>query len=167
MVTDTKDPSDWSDRYDTPILCMFNDMERGDAKAAFGTILAFSASDLDISKAITYLQNATFFDRLNDPAERDKCFMERVVGDYSIMLKSADEIRKSLVGSISEKAYYWMDNSTVKNRLKVLAEKQYRLNGCERAQAVIDKMDASELRRYLNELISDNLTVGMEILRNE
>lgn len=165
--TDTKDPSDWSDRYDTPILCMFNDMERGDAKAAFGTILAFSASDSDISKAIIYLQNATFFDRLNDPAERDKCFMERVVGDYSIMLKSADEIRKSLVGSISEKAYYWMDNSTVKNRLKVLAEKQYRLNGCERAQAVIDKMDASELRRYLNELISDNLTVGMEILRNE
>lgn len=83
------------------------------------------------------------------------------------MLKSADEVRKNLVGSISEKVYYWMDNTTVKNRLKVLAEKQYKLNGCERAQAVIDKMDASELRRYLNELISDNLTVGMEILRNE
>lgn len=165
--TGTKDPADWSDRYDTPILCMFDDMERGDAKAAFATILAFSASDADITKAIAYLQNASFYDRLNDPAERDRCFMERVVGDYSIMLKSADEVRKSLVGSVPEKAYYWMDNSTVKNRIKVLAEKQYRLNGCERAQAVIDKMDASELRRYLNELISDNLTVGMEILRNE
>ena len=55
----------------------------------------------------------------------------------------------------------------MKNRLKVLAEKQYKLSGCERAQAVIDKMDATELRRYLSELIADNLTVGMEILKNE
>lgn len=165
--TDTKDPSDWSDRYDTPILCMFDDMERGDAKSAFTTILAFSASDADISKAIAYLQNATFYDRLNDPDERDRCFMARVVGDYSVMLKSADEVRHNLVGSISEKAYYWMDNTTVKNRLRILAEKQYRLSGCEKAQAIIDKMDASELRRYLNDLISDNLTVGMEILKNE
>ena len=34
-------------------------------------------------------------------------------------------------------------------------------------KAIIDKMDATELRRYLNELIADNLTVGMEILKNE
>lgn len=60
-----------------------------------------------------------------------------------------------------------MDNSVVKNRLKVLAEKQYKLSGCERVQAIIDKMDATELRRYLNELIADNLTVGLEILKNE
>lgn len=101
------------------------------------------------------------------PQERDRCFMERVVGDYAIMLKNADSIRKSLIGSIPDKTYNWMDNSAVKNRLKVLAEKQYKLSGCERAQAVIDKMDATELRRYLNELIADNLTVGMEILKNE
>lgn len=165
--TGTKDPSDWSDRYDMPILCMFNDMERGEAKAIFDTILAYAASDADITKAINYLEAATFYDRLADPKERDSCFMERVVGDYAIMLGEADSIRKSLIGSIPDKVYHWMDNSAVKNRLKVLAEKQYKLNGCERAQAVIDKMDATELRRYLNELIADNLTVGMEILRNQ
>lgn len=165
--TGTKDPSDWSDRYDMPILCMFNDMERGEAKAVFDTILAYAASDADITKAINYLEAATFYDRLADPKERDSCFMERVVGDYAIMLGEADSIRKSLIGSIPDKVYHWMDNSAVKNRLKVLAEKQYKLNGCERAQAVIDKMDATELRRYLNELIADNLAVGMEILRNQ
>ncbi|MCI8950348.1 MAG: hypothetical protein HFG49_09935 [Lachnospiraceae bacterium] len=165
--TGTKDPSDWSDRYDTPILCMFDDTERGEARTIFATILAYSASDADITKAINYLEAATFYDRLNDPQERDRCFMERVVGDYAIMLKNADSIRKSLIGSIPDKTYNWMDNSAVKNRLKVLAEKQYKLSGCERAQAVIDKMDATELRRYLNELIADNLTVGMEILKNE
>lgn len=165
--TGTKDPSDWSDRYDTPILCMFDDTERGEARTIFATILAYAVSDADITKAINYLEAATFYDRLNDPLERDRCFMERVVGDYAVMLKDADSIRKSLIGSIPDKAYNWMDNSAVKNRLKVLAEKQYKLSGCERAQAVIDKMDATELRRYLNELIADNLTVGMEILKNE
>ena len=165
--TGTKDPSDWSDRYDTPILCMFDDAERGNARDAFATILAYAASDADITKAINYLETATFYDRLNDPNERDRCFMERVVGDYAIMLKNADSVRKSLIGSIPDKAYNWMDNSAVKNRLKVLAEKQYKLSGCERAQAIIDKMDTAELRRYLSELIADNLTVGMEILKNE
>lgn len=165
--TGTKDPSDWSDRYDTPILCMFDDTERGEARTVFATILAYAASDADITKAINYLEAVTFYDRLNDPQERDHCFMERVVGDYAIMLKDVDSIRKSLIGSIPDKTYNWMDNSAVKNRLKVLAEKQYKLSGCERAQAVIDKMDAAELRRYLNELIADNLTVGMEILKNE
>ena len=165
--TGTKDPSDWSDRYDTPILCMYDDADRGEARTVFATILAYAASDADITKAINYLEAATFYDRLNDPQERDRCFMKRVVGDYAIMLKDADSIRKSLIGSIPDKTYNWMDNSAVKNRLKVLAEKQYKLSGCVRAQAVIDKMDAAELRRYLNELIADNLTVGMEILKNE
>ena len=165
--TGTKDPSDWSERYDTPILCMFDDSERKEAKEIFATILAYATSDSNIVKAISYLESANFYERLNNQSERDRCFMERVVGDYAVMLKDADFIRRKLRESIPDKAYDWMDNSTVKNRLKILAEKQYKLNGYERVQAVIDKMDASELRRYLNELISDNLTVGMEILKKE
>ena len=165
--TGTKDPVDWSERYETPILCMFDDAERKDAKEIFTTILAYAASDSNIGRAISYLEAANFYDRLNDAAERESCFMARVVGDYSVMLKDIDFIRKKLKENISEKVFDWMDNSTVKNRLKILAEKQYKLNGYERVQAVIDKMDAGELRRYLNELISDNLTVGMEILKKE
>lgn len=164
--TGTKDPVDWSERYKTPILCLFDDRERDEARVHFSTILAYAASDEDITRAIHYLKSATFYDRLNDPKERDNCFMQRVVGDYAIMLKDADTIRKNLLETIRDKAYSWMDNSTVKNRLKVLAEKQYKLNGCARAQAVIDQMDASTLRHYLNELIADSLTVGMEILKN-
>ena len=165
--TGTKDPVDWSERYETPILCMFNDSERKEAKETFSTILAYAASDSDIDRAISYLETANFYDKLNDSAERDRCFMERIVGDYSVMLTNADEVRKKLKSSISYKVYEWMDNSTVKNRLKTLAEIQYKLKGYERVQAVIDKMDAAELRRYLNDLISDNLTVGMEILKKE
>ena len=165
--TGTKDPSDWSERYETPILCMFNDAERGEVKTIFGTILAYTAPDSEIEKAIQYLENATFYDRLIDSEERDRCFMERIVGDYAIMLKDPEAVRKALVESVPDKIYNWMDNSAVKNRLKTLAEKQYKLSGYERAQAVIDKMDAAQLRRYLNNLIADNLTIGIEILKNE
>lgn len=165
--TGTKDPVDWSERYETPILCMFDDNERKEAKETFSAILAYATSDANIDRAIKYLEAANFYDRLNDSAERDRCFMARIVGDYTVMLKDIDFIRRKLKENISEKVYDWMDNTSVKNLLKILAEKQYRLNGYERVQAVIDKMDAGELRRYLNELISDNLTVGMEILKKE
>lgn len=165
--TGTKDPVDWSERYDTPILCMFDDSERKEARETFATILAYSASDSNIARAISYLESGNFYERLNDTTERDRCFMERVVGDYAVMLKDIDFIRRKLRENIQDRVYDWMDNTTVKNRLKLLAERQYKLNGYERVQAVIDKMDASELRRYLNELISDNLTVGMEILKKE
>ncbi len=164
--TKTKDPEQWSDQFDTPILCMFDDTERGEAKEMFGIICAHSASDADIDKATAYVENATFYDRLNDPQERDRCFMQRVVGEYGIMLQDVDRVRGDLKDRISDKVYNWMDNSSVQNRLKVLAEKQYKLTGCERAMAVIDQMDASRLRQYLSELIADNLTVGMEILKN-
>ena len=164
--TGTKDPADWSERYETPILCMFNDSERKAARETFSTMI-YSATDANISRAISYLEAANFYDRLNNSDERNRCFMERIVGDYSVMLKDIDFIRRKLKEKLSEKVYDWMDNSSVKNQLKVLAAKQYKLNGYERVQAVIDKMDAGELRRYLNELISDNLTVGMEILKKE
>lgn len=165
--TGTKDPADWSERYETPILCMFDDVERGEAKRMFEIMMAYSASDADIAKAVSYVENAAFYDRLKNIEERNRCFMERVVGEYSVMLTDVDTVRNELSAGITVKVYDWMDNSSVKNKLKTMAEKQYRLKGRERAMAVIDKMDASELRRYLSELIADNLTVGMEIIKNE
>ena len=165
--TGTKNPEDWSERYETPILCMFDDSERADARFAFDVILAFASSDADITKAISYIEHGTFYERLRNQEEIDRCFMERVVGEYAVMLKDPDSIRKKLVGSIADKAYRWMDNSAVKNRLKNLAEKQYKLSGYEKAIEVIDKMDAGELRKYMSELIADNLRVGMEILKNK
>ena len=165
--TNTRDPAHWSDIHNTPILCMFSDSERTEARAVFSTLLAHSPSDSEIDKATKYLENASFYDRLNDNEEIDRCFMERVVGSYSIMLPDADKIRKQLESSIYDKPYDWMDNSTVQNKLKKLAEKQYKTSGSDQVRAVIDKMSETELRRYLNELIEDNLTVGMEILRNK
>ena len=165
--TGTKDPAEWSARYETPILCMFSDTERPDARTAFSVMTAFSAPDADIIKAIEYLENADFYDRLADPAERDRCFKERVIGEYGVMLDDVDAVRRELSAGVMEKPYNWLDNSAVKNRLRALADKKYKTTGYQRAQSVIDQLDPAELRRYLSDLISDNLTVGMEILKND
>lgn len=165
--TGTKDPSDWSDRYVTPILCMFDDMERGEVKQIFDIILAYAASDADIARAVTFLGNANFYERLKDSQERDRCFIERVVGEYAIMLKDVDEVRNKLMGNVSSKVYDWMDNSSVRNRLKSLAEMHYKVSGCEQALSIINGMGKDDLCRYLNDLVKDNLAVGLEILKNE
>ena len=165
--TGTRDPAEWSARYETPILCMFSDTERPDARTAFSVMTAFSAPDTEITKAIAYLENADFYDRLADPTERDRCFKERVIGEYGVMLDDVDAVRRELSSSVMEKPYNWLDNSAVKNRLRALADKKYKTTGYQRAQSVIDQLDPAELRRYLSDLISDNLTVGMEILKND
>ncbi len=164
--TGTKNPRDWSDRYDTPILCMFDDEERVEAKEIFEIMRENSPTEASATRVLDYLSEVDFYDRLKDSAERDRCFMKRVVGDYDILLKDPQKIREYLSSHASTRAYDWMDNSAIQNQLKTMADKQYKTGGYEQAWSVIDQMDSEELRRYLKNLISDNVKVGMEILRN-
>lgn len=165
--TGTKDPRDWSARYDTPILCMLDDEERPEAKEIFTIMLENSPSEMSINRAIAYLNRVTYFDKLSNSELRDKCFMNRVVGDYALMLDDAQAIREYLVAHVTVRQYDWMDNSTVQNQIRMLAEKKYKTGGSEKVWAVVEKMDATELRHYLRDLISDNVKVGIEILKNK
>lgn len=165
--TGTKDPRDWSARYDTPILCMLDDEERPEAKDIFTIMLENSPSEMSINRAIAYLNRVTYFDKLSNSELRDKCFMNRVVGDYALMLDDAQAIREYLVAHVTVRQYDWMDNSTVQNQIRMLAEKKYKTGGSEKVWAVVEKMDATELRHYLRDLISDNVKVGIEILKNK
>ena len=124
-------------------------------------------SEADANRVLRYLAYATFYDRLAKASERDRCFMERVVGDYGILLKDAQSVRDYLTSHTTERPYYWMDNSTIQNQIKAYADKQYKTGGYERAWSVIDQMGPGELREYLKDLIADNVKVGIEILKNK
>ena len=165
--TGTKDPRDWSARYDTPILCMLDDEDRPEAKEIFAILMENSPSETSINRAIAYLNRVTYFDNLANKELRDKCFMSRVVGDYGLMLDDVQMIREHLITHVAVRPYDWMDNSTVQNQISVLAEKKYKTGGSDKVWAVVEKMDATELRRYLRDLISDNVKVGIEILKNK
>ena len=165
--TGTKDPVDWSARYDTPILCMFDDEERVEARNIFSIMRENAPSEANANRVIRYLTNATFYDRLGSAEERDRCFMERVVGDYAVLLKDPQKVRDYLLSHSTERPFNWIDNTAIQNQIRAYADKQYKTGGYERAWSVIDDMEPGELREYLKDLISDNVKVGIEILKNK
>ena len=146
---------------------MFDDEARVEAKQIFAIMRDNSPTEVNANRAIQYLANASFYEKLADRSERDRCFMERVVGDYGILLKDPQEVRDYLSAHTSERPYYWMDNSTIQNQIKAYADKQYKTGGYEQAWSVIDQMTPGDLRDYLKDLISDNVKVGIEILKNK
>ena len=146
---------------------MLDDDERPEAKEIFAIMMENSPSEIAINRAIDYLNRVTYFDKLSNSEFRDECFMRRVVGDYALMLDDAQSVRDELAAHITVRPYDWMDNYTVQNQIRILAEKKYKTGGSEKVWAVVEKMDATELRRYLRDLISDNVKVGIEILKNQ
>ena len=163
--TRTKDPSEWSDKYETPLLCMFGDAERPAAKEIFRILMSVKPEESAAKKALEYLTTATFYDRLSDEHIRDKCFRERVVGDYAILLRDLNKIRRELRNNLPERPYEWMDNASVQNELRRLAEKEYKLTGCDRAMDIINGMNAEQLRVYLRDRIQVDADFGMQILK--
>lgn len=165
--TGTKNPRDWSAQYETPILCMLDDEERPEAKEIFEIVMEKSPSETSINRAIEYLNRVTYFEQLANKELRDKYFMSRVVGDYGLMVNDVQAIRNYLLDHVTVRPYDWMDNSTVQAKIKMLAEKEYVTGGSDKVWAIVEKMDATELRCYLKNLISDNVKVGIEILKNK
>ncbi|MBQ9617963.1 MAG: hypothetical protein IJR48_06310 [Oscillibacter sp.] len=163
--TGTKDPVDWSDRYETPLLCMFSDAERGEAREIFRVVMSAKPEDSAAKKAMEYLQSATFYDRLSDEAARDACFRERIIGDYAVLLRDPRKTRGELLHNLTERPYDWMDNTAVRNELRRLADKEYKLSGCDRAMEIINGMNSEQLRVYLRGKIQDDAEFGMQILK--
>ena len=165
--TGTKDPKDWSTHYSMPILCMFDDAERAAVKPIFQIVISANPNEADAKKAMDFLISATFYDRLQSPEERDRCFMQRIVGTYQVLLNDPDQIRHHLSGTLYEDAYDWMNNSSVQREIKKLAEKEYLLTGSDRAMAIIDQMSTEQLRSYLRGRIQDDTEFGIQILKNQ
>ncbi|MDE7310242.1 MAG: hypothetical protein K2N87_01230 [Eubacterium sp.] len=165
--TQTKNPVAWSEKYETPILCMFSDAERSAARSIFQCIMAANPTEADVKKAIDYLNKADFYERLTDEAIRDQCFVERIISRYSVLLEDIALVRRELLENMHDRVYDWMDNSAVQNFLRKMADKQYKLTGCDRAMQLIDKMDAEQLRTYLRDRILDDTDFGMQILKDE
>lgn len=165
--TKTKSPVEWSNVHKTPIYCMFNDEEREKIRQIFRPFVDKTASEEMVNNTITYLENAGFYDKLENQEEINDCFSKRVIGEYAVMLQDVDAVRDYLIGHVTVQPYAWMDNSAVRNKIKVLCDKEYQLHGKEKAMMVIDNMNADEAKKYLCDLISDFPSVGMTIIINQ
>lgn len=163
--TCTDSPRAWSNQYRMPILCLIEDKDMQTAKLAFSTINNSHPDAVSIDKAITFLENATFFTRLNSEEARDKFFTEIIIKNYSVMLTDINEVKNYLDSRITADPYDWFGLPEVEKKLQQMAEAKYNQGGCDKAIEKIDNMDVTDVKRYLKDLIKDNIIVGMEIIK--
>ena len=88
-----------------------------------------------------------------------------IIKQYSILLTDVDEVKDYLRKVITADPYDWFALPEVDKKLQNMAEAKYNQGGCDRALEKIDSMEISEVKRYLKDLIKDNMTVGMEIMK--
>lgn len=164
--TDSESPYDWSRKHRMPILAMISESQEKEARKMFGIINSPSSNANDVEVAIAYLESATFFDALKDSSLRDKNFTRLFLGNYSAVLTNIAKVKEYLVDHVTDAPYHWLGSMAVRSALSKYAESVYNSNGHLIAAQKIDNMPAEEVKRYLKDMIKNNMTVGLEIIRN-
>lgn len=170
-ATKAESPRAWSQTYLMPILCMVDDpSEELMAKEAFDTINAVvkkkKIDGKSIEGAMRFLQShAVLLEKLGDPNARDYAFRKRILGRYDVLLQNIEEVKQELEQHLLAHPYDWYHLTSLEDALRKKAEFVYNGSGYELAAKKIDGMDIAEVKRYLKELIEKNMTVGIEIIR--
>lgn len=164
--TNTSSPYQWSEQFSMPIFAMLAEQEVTVCRKIFATINSNKADAKDISDAITYLENAKFFDFLNDASQRDKMFVKNIIRDNAVMLSNIAEVKDYLRSHVTDVPYYWFGSPSVQSTLNKMAEAKYNKDGYEIAFQKIDQMSAEDVKKYLKDLIKNNKNVGVEIIKN-
>lgn len=166
-LTGTDSPFDWSNQFIMPILCMVPDTEADTARRVFSTINSKSTDDNAISSAEDYISKMSFLPRINNKVERDKAFRETFLAEYSILFEDVEEVKNYLKRHVNDRPYYWLGSTTVRSRIKAMAQAKYNSSGYSKAKEVIDNMPADQVKEYLKQLIQDNIVVGVEIIKGK
>ena len=163
--TGTDSPRIWSIKHRMPILCMIGDKQFREAKNAFETINSKKTDAVSIEKALEFLESTDIFEKIDNQEVCDRAFKEAMIKNLDVMLTDIEEVKDYLEKRITAEAYDWLGLPEVDRKLQQLAEAKYNQSGFEKALEKIDQMDVLEVKKYLKELIKDNMTVGMEIMK--
>ena len=166
--TNTDSPLIWSGNYSMPILCMISPEEQYIARDVFETIISKSNDKNKIEEAIEYLNKYDKYDELNNQTIRDECFKNVLLKNYSVVIDNIEEIKASIKKQFPMiHPYYWLGNGAIESFVKSFALKNYNDKGVEKVDTIIDSMSADDLKKYLKQLIKDNMIVGIEIINNK
>ena len=161
----TKNPREWSAKYQTPILACIPEEYYSDAKRAFAIINAFTQSEADIKFALTFLESVTYWNDLASESYRNNCFMNMLVGEYAAVLPDISVIRSEL-DKLAIDAYDWLDSPVVKGKVKSMASAEYYAGGSDEAEKFIEDMSADELKKRLKALVQKDIELGIKIIIN-
>ena len=161
-------PQQWSKSHKMPIMCLIPQGQEIEAQMAFDFLNGKKANDVDLQKAIDFIEDANFFELMNNEEQLNLIFKEQIMDDCSVILTDLDEVKDYLLQNISNEPYdWWTCLNRVREKLEQLANKKYIQGGYERALSKIDTMDAETLKKYLRDLVKNNMNVGLEIIKEE
>ena len=163
--TGTESPKKWSEQFRTPILCMVPEKEIEQARTVFDALNRNHPDAGSIDKALEYLESAGFYDSLSDEKARNDAFTRCIIKSYDVILTDLDDVRDYLVRTVGS-PYSWLGLPSVDSNLKKMAQAKYDETGCDTALEKIDSMDVADVKRYLKQLIKENMTVGIEIIKD-
>lgn len=161
--TRSKTPLDWSSKARTPILICVDDAEYEKARKHFNTINSQYPIESDVKAALEYISNAAYLEKLDDTAYQDQMFREKLIGVYAPLLKDLDEVRNNLE-STGIQAYDWSGNPVVHKTIREMARNIYFAGGSDAALNIIDSMNVDDMKKWIKELVQNNIEIGIEIL---
>ena len=162
----SKNPRLWSEKYRTPILCCIDPKYYTEAKKAFTVLNSSTQSEADIKEALSFLQQADFYGDIASSEFRNKCFAERIIGDYISLLPDIDAVREALEGT-GIGAYEWNDNPVIKSKISAMASAEYNAGGSDKVLSIIDAMEGPELKKWLMRIAKKDMGLGVKIITNK
>jgi hypothetical protein len=165
--TGSTSPREWSREHKTPILCLVSADEYERAQKAFGAINSKNSDDAAIQFAMEWLDNAQpFLNSLNEAGTCETAIQTQLIGRYTAMLPDVAEVRSLLTNKIGPEAFDWFPNPDAKSKLEQEAEKRYHADGSSKAVEMLSRMNGEQLKTWLERLVRDNMTVGIEIINS-
>lgn len=163
--TSTESPLKWSTLYRMPIQALIPDSEWAECSQIFAIVSKLNPSETELDKALLYLNKFKYWHELNNAVKRDAAFKSALLGDNCLMIDDIEELKKYLVEHVSAYPYYWMGDKQVQKLISNYAQKEYNAKGYEQAFTKIESMEADEVKKYLKELIKNNMVVGLQIIK--
>ena len=161
--TGTKNPKEWSSRYQIPILCLVVGNDYDNARKVFEILNLYNPPEFAIKTALTFLDTATFFADLNDESKCNDAFRKYIIGDYSKILTDVSNVQDKL-NRLTIEPYDWFSHPQVKDTVRKLAEAEYNAGGSDRALAILGGMTTEQREKYIRRLVTENVSVGIEII---
>ncbi|UUX91403.1 hypothetical protein [Methanoplanus endosymbiosus] len=162
------DPKVWSNKYELPILYLFDD-EPGKARDLCSILLNKGSSDESkIEGATAFLKNCSDFAKIKDMEYIQMVFQKKILGDYEYVIEPEDisALILELKSKVDEDIYSWVDKRTLVDKVvEDYAKKSYLKSGFTKAFSKIDNMSPDEAKKYLKDLIKNDLRVGIAIIR--
>ena len=98
---------------------------------------------------------------------RDSIFTKKVIKDYAVILDDITEVKQILRERLVEDVYNWvMVQTQIDTIVKNFAQSKYDTIGYNTAIKKIEEMNSEDVKKYLSDLIKNNMAVGIQIIKS-